>query len=306
MKKTILLFMVLSLLTIKNEAQTITDYDGNVYDTVIIGTQVWMKQNLKVTHYNNGVAIPNVKENTGWSNLTTGARCYYNNDSATNNIVYGALYNWYAVSNINKICPRGWHIPTEAEWIVVENFLGGDSVAGGKMKEAGTTHWSAPNIDATNSSRFTGLPGGCRDFNSNFKFINDNGLWWTATEVDAAWAKSLYFWNQYGGVDHNPGSKKYGFSVRCVRDAAYNGVTELSFLDNIKIYPNPAANKITIEQVTDQNLHIQIYSVFGECVLQSKLVNGIKDIDVSSLSKGIYIIIVSSEDWTLQKKLIKE
>ena len=306
MKKLKLLFIVLSFCTIKNQAQTVTDYDGNVYDTVIIGTQVWMKQNLKVTHYNNGNPIPNIEDNATWANTISGARCYYNNDSIVHNSIYGALYNWYAVKNNYNICPSGWHVSTEAEWIEAENFLGGDSIAGGKMKEVGTSHWSAPNVDATNSSRFTGLPGGFRSFNSGFQYLHENGLWWTATEVDVNWAKSVYFWNQYGGVDHNPGSKRYGFSIRCIRNTSYNGTREMNLQDKIKVYPNPAIDKVTIEYTANQDLQVQIYNVIGVCVLQTKLEKEIKEIDISSLPTGVFVMNISCEEWSLQKKFIKQ
>ena len=141
----------------------VTDVEGDIYKTVYIGTQHWRGENLKVSKYNDGSAIPNITDNTEWTKLTTGAWSYYNNDAA-NKANYGKLYKWYAVSkttNGNKnLCPTGWHVPTYAEWNVLTEYLGGDSVAGGKMKEVGTTNWISPNIDATNTSLFTGLPGG--------------------------------------------------------------------------------------------------------------------------------------------------
>ncbi len=306
MKNLISIVVLLLMLATQNKAQTVTDIDGNVYDTVVIGKQVWMKQNLKVTRYNNGTLIPIIKDSLLWTNNTTGARCYYNNDSSTNNFIYGALYNWYAVNNTNKISPTGWHVSTETEWIAAENFLGGDSIAGGKMKEVGTTHWTSPNVDATNSSRFTGLPGGCRSFNASYQFFRDNGLWWTATERDANWAMSLYFWNQFGGVDHNPGSKKYGFSVRCVRDLAFNGINELNLYDKIKLYPNPATEKISIEYTSNQEVQVDMYNLIGECVYQNKLLSDNKSVDITSLTKGIYTVIVSCPDWNKKMRLIKE
>ena len=199
----------------------VTDVDGNTYKTVTIGNQQWMAENLKTAKYNDGTTITNVTDNTLWQNNTTGAWSYYNND-LTNNAKYGKLYNWYAVSkttNGNKnVCPTGWHVPTDAEWTVLTDYLGGESVAGGKMKEVGTTNWKSPNTDATNTSLFTGLPGGSRDDNGYCYYVGDYGNLWSSTEygTDSAGDRGL----NYTGGDVFRGSynKKIGFSVRCLRD----------------------------------------------------------------------------------------
>jgi len=199
----------------------ITDVDGNSYKTVYIGTQQWMGENLKTSKYSDGTTIPNITDNTQWGNNTTGAWAYYNNDAA-NNAKYGKLYNWYAVSkttNGNKnICPTGWHVPTDAEWTVLTDYLGGQSVAGGKMKEVGTTSWNSPNTDATNTSLFTGLPGGYRSLNVYYYDIGYYGYWWSSSEYNTnyAWARSLYYSN--GFANRSFSNKNYGFSVRCLRD----------------------------------------------------------------------------------------
>ena len=139
----------------------------------------------------------------------------------TNNAKYGKLYNWYAVSkttNGNKnVCPTGWHVPTDAEWTVLTDYLGGASVAGGKMKEVGTTNWNSPNTDATNTSLFTGLPGGSRFNSGNYYYIGYNGYWWSSSESNAysAWYRYL---GEYGDANRGNDGKMYGFSVRCLRD----------------------------------------------------------------------------------------
>ena len=207
--------------TIGKPGPNITDAESNSYKTVYIGTQQWMAENLKVTKYNDGTIIPNITDDTQWSNLRSGAWTYYNNDAA-NNTKYGKLYNWYAVSktsNGNKnVCPTGWHVPTDAEWTVLTDYLGGASVAGGKMKEAGTTNWDSPNTDATNTSLFTGLPGGYRSSNGSYFYIGYYGYWWSSTEynTDYAWNNYSYFNDGSSGrAKHFKGS---GFSVRCLRD----------------------------------------------------------------------------------------
>jgi uncharacterized protein (TIGR02145 family) len=199
----------------------ITDAEGNSYKTVIIGTQQWMAENLKVSKYSDGTTIPNITDNNQWQINTTGAWAYYNNDAA-NNAKYGKLYNWYAVSkttNGNKnVCPTGWHVPTDAEWTVLTDYLGGISIAGGKLKEVGTTNWNSPNTSATNTSLFTGLPVGTRDYDGDYSTIGDYGSWWGSTEDDtgSAWGRGLSYY--YGDAYRDSDGKRNGFSVRCLRD----------------------------------------------------------------------------------------
>jgi uncharacterized protein (TIGR02145 family) len=187
MLKTIQKLMILQnlILVLRFRTLLITDAEGNSYKTVYIGTQQWMAENLKVTKYSDGSTIPNITDDTQWQNNTTGAWAYYNNDAA-NNPKYGKLYNWYAVSkttNGNKnVCPTGWHVPTDAEWTVLTDYLGGASVAGGKMKEVGSTNWLYPNTEATNISLFTGLPGGYRGYGGSYNGIGYYGDWWSSSE----------------------------------------------------------------------------------------------------------------------------
>ena len=224
---TVLLFVLMfpSALNAQNKvaksASTVTDIDGNVYRTVKIGTQVWMAENLKTTKYRNGDPIPNVRDNESWKALTTGAYCWYNNDGA-NKASYGGLYNWFAVADIRKIAPKGWHVASDAEWSILTDFLGGTDVAGGKMKEAGTNHWNSPNNDATNSSGFTALPSSSRghadgSFDVGYFFC----FWWSNAVGDTiyeAWPRGLY----YNSAGFSRGGLLYagwhGYSVRCVKD----------------------------------------------------------------------------------------
>ena len=180
---------------------TLTDQDGNVYKTVTIGTQTWMAENLRTTKYNDGTEIPNVVDDDKWRNLTTGAYCNLLNIENSDIIaIFGRYYNWYAV-NTGKLAPKGWHIPTDAEWTKLTTYLGGDSIAGGKLKETGDDHWStfggSPgeselNNVATNESGFTALPGGLRDVEYDGVSFGGGavtGCWWSATE---SWARVLY------------------------------------------------------------------------------------------------------------------
>ena len=183
------------------------------YPSVLIGAQYWMEKNLEVTTYRNGDPIPYVTDATAWAALTTGAWCYYNNDPSN-----GKLYNWYAVNDPRGLAPTGWHVPTDDEWTTLSNTLGGDAVAGGKMKVAGTTRWTTPNTGATNESGFAGLPGGFRVFNGTFFDVGYNGYWWSSTETNTtyAWSRNLYYLS--GSFNRYSTNKNYGFSVRCLRD----------------------------------------------------------------------------------------
>jgi uncharacterized protein (TIGR02145 family) len=191
-----------------------------------IGLQDWATINLNVTTYRDGTPIPQVTDPTQWANLTTGAWCYYNNDPV-NGAIFGKLYNWYAVAGIhdndpntpNKIlAPTGWHIPSDTEWTTLTTFLGGELVAGGKMKSTGTSLWLSPNLGATNLSGFTGLPGGCRPPSGIFDNIGYDGFWWSSSEfgnLDAWYVKLGYSDTNANKLNYN---KKDGFSVRCIRD----------------------------------------------------------------------------------------
>ena len=196
---------------------SMTDIEGNTYKTVTIGTQTWMAENLKVTKYNDGTNIPNVTDDYAWYQLTTESYCNYDNDPSKV-ATYGRLYNWYTI-NTEKVCPVGWHVPTNTEWTTLTDYLGGKTIAGGKLKEIGTTHWHNPNEGATNESGFTALPCGQRDANGMFFFVGDYGSWWSATENSATEAWSRYTSNNYSDVgESHYVSKKTGYSVRCVKD----------------------------------------------------------------------------------------
>ena len=196
---------------------TIEDVDGNTYHMIKIGSQWWTVENLKVTQYRDGSSIPNVTDNTTWNGLSSGARCYYNNDSVTYAATYGAFYNWYTVVDSRNLCPVGWHVPSYVEWATLVTYLGGNTVAGGKLKETGTTHWSSPNTGATNESGFTALAGGYRTGVSSTG-LGSYGDYWTSTTVSSsnAWYVGLsYNSAAYGASNY---SKTLGISVRCVRD----------------------------------------------------------------------------------------
>jgi uncharacterized protein (TIGR02145 family) len=196
---------------------SVTDIEGNTYKTIQIGNQVWMAENLRTTKYNDGATIPLVTDNSTWAGLSTPAYCWFDNEQSLYAATYGALYNYYAVET-GKLCPTGWHVPSDAEWSELTSYLGGASVAGGKMKETGTNHWTSPNSGATNESGFTAVPGGIRYAEATFHGRGYVGFWWSSTAENdiGAW---------YRGLDHAQAVvvryeyyKRGGLSVRCLKD----------------------------------------------------------------------------------------
>jgi uncharacterized protein (TIGR02145 family) len=206
-----------NILSFKTQG-TVYDIDSNLYHAITIGAQIWMAENLKVTSYNDGTDIPLVSEYWAWAYSTTPGYCWYNNEIVNNN-PYGAMYNWYAVST-GKLCPEGWHVPSDNEWTVLTNYLGGLSVAAGKLKETGVSHWNSPNSDATNESKFTAVPGGYRRFSDgSFFSIRDNASYWSSTSDTSpdAWSRAITL---YGTTDVRiiSNDKSYGISIRCIKD----------------------------------------------------------------------------------------
>ncbi len=220
----------LSFTTIENN--TVTDIDGNIYETIQIGDQIWMKENLKVTHFTDGTAIPNVTDNTEWSNLsiTEKAYAYYNNNQNNEGDTYGALYSWGAImndenssssnpSNVQGICPDGWHIPSESEWSQLVNFLGGENQASGELKEAGFEHWLNPNTGATNSSGFTALPGGDRYWGTGiFQTLGHVAGWWSSTQFNSSESYTKILHSDSNIVNTYEINKVNGLSCRCIKD----------------------------------------------------------------------------------------
>jgi uncharacterized protein (TIGR02145 family) len=209
----------LSFTTQDPSATSVTDIDGNVYDVVTIGTQTWMKENLKVTHYRNGDPIPTGLNNAAWGSASAGAYTFYNND-AGNNLVYGKLYNWYAATDSRNIAPPGWHVPSVDErTFLYLNTLGGLDVAGGEMKEAGLTHWDSPNTGATNNSGFTGLPGGIRINTGEYFMMGSAGYWWTTTDYPGYDdAEFMGLFANAADASQISDVKEMGISIRCVKD----------------------------------------------------------------------------------------
>lgn len=278
------------------KAQIVTDIDGNIYNPIEIGTQTWLKENLSVTHYNNGDEIPNITDNMQWSVLTTGAYCDFDNNAGLSS-TYGRLYNWFAGSDSRGICPSGWHVATDAEWSVLTDLLDGEVVAGGKLKEVGSLHWGDPNIGATNEVQFTALPGGYRANNEVYIGLHHLGSWWCSTGSSATegWARGIFC----DAINVDRGGyyeKKMGFSVRCIKDETI-GMPDFVPDRSIRIYPNPARNVLTISLDDASCSKIEIFNLCGQRVYLCENACYVKEVDVSGFDSGIYLVVAVNVDF---------
>ena len=199
----------------KIEKNSVKDIDGNTYNLVQIGTQIWTTENLTVSKYRNGDEIPQVQDAAKWEALKTGAWCYFLNQSKYG-VIYGKLYNWYAINDSRGLAPKGFHIPSENEWTTLTDFLGGEKVAGGKLKEPGVKHWEMPNKGSKTDSGFKGLPGGWRNFRGDFLDINGIGCFWILSESQSALFRCLFY--DVGRVENGNAGMTVGSSVRCIKD----------------------------------------------------------------------------------------
>lgn len=317
MKKTIFIFLTISCILTVGYAQTVTDIDGNSYNTVIIGTQKWMGENLKTTKYNNGDPIPFVTEDTSWVNLKDGyiplfdcynarGHCYYANDS-TNKSTYGVLYNWYTVYP-SLLCPIGWHVPTMNEWKKLTDFYGGAFVAGSKLKS--TILWNSPNTGADNNSGFSALPGGYRSENGGFQNIGNKGYYWTKSPSDEYnMSESAYYANlNYNNteVEYHLMTESAGFSVRCVNDSTFSSIDEILNKNNIQIYPNPASYNVHIDLINYKNSKLSVFNNLGELVYQCQLTDVSNSVVIDFLQNGIYTFLITNDRHSYTQIVIKE
>ena len=221
-------FLVLFSYGCKNDMSMVTDVDGNSYHTVKIGTQTWMVENLKTTKFNDGTPIPSIRDSASWKASLSPGYCFYKNDSAKNKSTYGALYNWYAV-NTGKLAPKGWHIPTDAEWTVLINYVGSkyDTSCSAAKALANNATWALDasgcsvgnDLSKNNGSGFTAIPGGIRNVSpTTYASLDSCGSWWSSTQVVPGWAWRMSLFNNYGDVGRGNDFVQTGLSVRCVKD----------------------------------------------------------------------------------------
>ena len=304
----LLIFFLILFFNIINFGQTVTDFDGNMYNTVTIGDQVWLKENLKSLHYSDGTEIPDVMS-------------YNNSDSLAE--IYGRLYTWNATMNdsivpgTQGVCPCEWHVPTSAEWAELENFLGGYSVAGGKMKDTVAGYWQNPNTGATNSSGFSALPAGEFDafYTPNiFQLLNQYAVFWTSTQASTLKARERYLAYNSSASSIYDWYKVMNYSIRCVKDNSTDmedgSVTPNKF-KLMQNFPNPF-NPTTIIQFETAHkifISIKIFNVLGNEI--ATLVNeekpvGIYNIewDANGLPSGIYFCQLNTNNYNRSIKML--
>lgn len=220
----VLLFSVLTACHSGSEAEEngpmVSDIDGNAYAAVQIGEQLWMAEDLKTARFSDGSPIPLVENYDEWAQLSLPAYSWYNNDTANAND-FGLLYNWFAVES-GKLCPEGWHVPSDEEWIALESAVGGAQIAGGALKEQGTALWKTPNTEASNEAGFSARPGGYRSYNGTFNLIRTSGYWWSTSLKSwyGSEPKAMYRYMRYDdpSLARHIAEKTNGFNVRCVKN----------------------------------------------------------------------------------------
>jgi uncharacterized protein (TIGR02145 family) len=304
----------------------ITDIDNNNYYIINICNQKWAETNLNVSKYSDGTPIPQITDPVQWANTNTGAWCYYNNDPV-NGANYGKLYNGYAIAGIynsasavypslrKSLAPNGCHIPSNGEWNTLASCLGGESVAGGKMKEVGTTHWLSPNTSADNSSIFTGLPGGSRDQNGSFHNLTAYGNWWStdlslvATGIGVPFTNNkVRGLNSTSSIIENVTTyvniMNVGYSVRLINDFLLSTENN-NFSKKILLYPNPTHSVINLS-INDEIVlnKVAIIDITGKVILVQT--ENLSTINVEKLAKGVYILTAYAGDKKYQEKFIKE
>lgn len=302
--KKITLIVLLALIQLCGQAQTVTDIDGNVYQTVTIGTQTWMAENLKTTHFNNGKAIPTTL--MAINNDTNAVYQWIYDDDTLNLPVYGRLYTWYVASHTCNVCPLGWHVPTEAEWVTMINHLGGDSIAGASLKDTGTTHWTSTNSTITNSSGFTARPGGFRGNPLGYTGLGGSTTFWSSSPFGAggfARGKRYSLFASSNICTTGVAVGNNGNSIRCIKDQSI-GLHEKSLID-FKVFPNPAKGRIHIIYDHTPSAKIRIIDIHGKVVFKESISKGSNILNINPLPAGIYYLHLHDSDNNATQKLIK-
>lgn len=298
-----LIFILFQFPIISGYAQTLSDINGNIYKTVQIGSQKWMAENLKATRYRNGDSIRFVIDDADWRNAVD-AYCYYENDSNIAKI-YGYLYNFKAASSPKLICPNGWHVPTDADWMELTNYLGGGKTAGGKLKD--TIYWASPNVGATNGYGFSALPSGIRDYNGLYSWLHYGTCFWSTSLFNEPPHYPIYYLlhKEIDSIIRNRTSIEYGFSIRCVCDTTQNIAVQKDINTTIKITHNPFSGTVYINNPSNQNFEFYLFNITGTCLIHKKSNSTINEIDIQTFENGIYILHLITQNETLGKVIFK-
>lgn len=268
------------------------DVEGNFYASIVLeNEQEWMAENLKSKLFSNGDSIQKIAQNSLWQVANSAAYSVYNQDES-NGLTFGNLYNWFVTIDERNICPQGWHVPTSNEWTAFSDLLGGNGVAGGKIKHEDTLFWKAPNTGATNESLFSGLPAGCRYDGGNFANLEKYAYWWTATQLDNqyGWYQSTNYLSD--NLVKNYTKKQAGYSIRCLKNQAVSideSVNDLTF----SVSPNPFSENITIKS-KEIGKTLILQNLNGETIQVFQL-NSISEVfTIEQLRKGIYFMVDTS------------
>jgi uncharacterized protein (TIGR02145 family) len=287
---------------------TVTDVNGNVYDVVQIGKQCWISKNLRTDKFSDGSFIPKIVNDTAWTNTTSPAWCYYDNNPSYDTL-YGKLYNWYTTVDSRNVCPTGWHVPANADWTELTQYLGCGSypnpcpdelyASGPKMKSV--SGWNPPNEGATNESGFSALPGGVRsllDLNQSgntFDNLNNIGYWWSSSTETSTYAVNVALNTNYSQVYYANSLFNFGLSIRCLKDLPILGIFEKSIdVNPVNLYPNPTENQINV--IADAKLigsNYVLYDNTGKIVLSGLLTSENITIELGNLSGGVYLFRIA-------------
>jgi len=319
MKKTVILFVLIAFVTAVSHAQTVVDIDGNVYNTVTLGTQTWMQENLKTTRYCNGDSIGTTIPATLDISAEIDPKYQWAYNGLVSNVaLYGRLYTYYAITDSRNVCPTGWVIPSDADWTILTDYLTNNGYGyGGSGNDIGksTASMSGWNSNegpgnvgneqvSNNSSGFTAIPAGARFDYGTFDYLGIMAGWWSSTQsglVTNAWGRDVYY--DQGIVYRGGVSKKYSFSIRCI-EASTTHVKDNLGQDDIKIYPNPATDFIFIDGADHQKYYI--YNVVGAVVMEGALDKTQSEINIGTLVPGLYVIRITGVSQTIQRKFIVE